>query len=303
MGNKKVSPNQRSLFELMQDSAIVPKNKVDAVHRDPLPLIVASEWNFPLQYHVIGDTHYFAVIDWIAGLATTDNISASKIWGKMQNETSTSSRTLNYLATDGKTYQRDYTDDETLYKIAGYMRATKKRPALQAIKDYLAKAGVIVDAVHRDPLKAKAFIKATEKHHGLREESIQQRKSFTFIVTQKHIQHNPQIGLLTNAIYSRLFRVGTEYTAKREIVAILGLSNTQAKSMRDHLKPLALSAVKMAEEAAMIKIDNSSALLSDDEMMAIVKHCARIVAVSAHELADYAGVDLLTSLPVLKNIN
>lgn len=58
---------------------------------------------------------------------------------------------LPYRASDGKTYQRDYGTDKTLYLIAQYMRVKQDRPMLDEIRRFLAAAGAFVDAVRREP--------------------------------------------------------------------------------------------------------------------------------------------------------
>lgn len=40
-----------------------------------------------------------------------------------------------------------------------------------------------------------------------------------------------------------------------------------------------------------------------NEQIEIARHCARKVALTARDLADYAGVDLLTGKPLLKGNN
>lgn len=38
----------------------------------PLPLIIAESFGFALQFHVVEGKHFFAVQDWIAGVAQSD---------------------------------------------------------------------------------------------------------------------------------------------------------------------------------------------------------------------------------------
>jgi len=103
--------------------------------------------------------------------------------------------------------------------------------------------------------------------------------------------------------YLELFRLNSERTAKAEIVSILGLDEKQARKMRDYLNGLALSAVTMTEEAATAKMNAIGRLLNSDEQVEIARHCARRVALTARDLADYAGVDLLTGKPLLEANN
>src|SRR5687768_2772061 len=98
----------------------------------PLPLQIAGQYGFPLQYHTQDDdTLLYAVQDWIAGLTgEPDTTKISELWRKFKKQTRTSipSLKLPYKARDGKTYQRDYAPDMVLYQFAAYARALKDRP-------------------------------------------------------------------------------------------------------------------------------------------------------------------------------
>lgn len=267
---------------------VVPDKILKTKDSRPLPLIVAEQWDFPLQYHASNGKTFFSIQDWIAGVAKTDN--AKRFWSDMQkrleksgNELYASCVQLPYHASNGKTYQMDFADDVTLYQIT--QRMDVNTGLRDVILVYLAKSGAIIDDARRNGNLERLA----------RSEGIEKRKDFTATIKKKSKRFNKYlIGRATNTIYSKLFRIGTEYTAKKMIVAELGLSDKEARNMRDYLNRLANKAIEMAEEAATVKIDNYPVQLSDDEILHIVKHCARIVAVSANELADYAGVDLLS---------
>lgn len=104
---------------------------------------------------------------------------------------------------------------------------------------------------------------------------------------------------MTNLIYSKLFNLGNEYTAKKMIIAELGLNDKQSRKLRDNFSDLANDAIRMAETASIRAMENRPNLMTDAEMLACVKQCARIVAVPARQLAEYAGVDLLSDKPLL----
>jgi len=122
----------------------------------PLPMIVAERWGFSLQRHFVDDQWWYSILDWIAGLTSSSPDLASKGWNDIQraegfDQTSVSIRSLDYRASDNKTYQRDFTNDDGLYFIAQHLRSTKKRPLLKSIKQYLAKSGAFADMARRDP--------------------------------------------------------------------------------------------------------------------------------------------------------
>lgn len=120
----------------------------------PLPLYVAEKWDFPLAYVQTDTVYLYAIQDWISGITGADN--TRRIWSDFKRNVNEpklydSIVQLPYTATDGKTYQMDFTDDNGLYLIAQHLRVTEARPVLDEIKRFLAQAGVFVDHARRDP--------------------------------------------------------------------------------------------------------------------------------------------------------
>lgn len=304
MNDSTETPKQQSLFDLIPFTRDASTAKAD---KRPAPLQTADKFNFPLQHYAPtekGQEYQYSITDWIAGLAGVDTRKATKLWADMpQNELSVSIVQLPYAASNGKTYQTDFTNAKGLYLISQNLRATKARPQLKEVREFLATSAAWVELLNRDASAAKVARKQLKEHHD-REQGIEKRKDFTATIKAKSKRFNKYlIGRATNTIYAKLFRIGTEYTAKKMIVAELGLTTAQARNMRDYLNRLANKAIEMAEEAATIKMDNSPVLLSDEEILYITKQCARIVAVSANDLAEYAGVDLLSGKQLLKGKN
>src|SRR5579864_3976681 len=86
----------------------------------PMPLLVAKKWDFDLQFQVIDSKYYYAINDWIAGLATAEISTVRSLWIHMQksggfDQMLNSIQRLSYVASDGKTYQREFTDNIGLY--------------------------------------------------------------------------------------------------------------------------------------------------------------------------------------------
>src|SRR5689334_22716462 len=120
----------------------------------PLPLLVAEKWGFALAYVVTETRVLYAVQDWIKGLTSVKDIRT--IWADIKrrgnlDQVLDSIQQFPYTATNGKTYQMDFVDDEGLYLIAQHLRATKARPVLDEIKKFLAESGAFVDLVRREP--------------------------------------------------------------------------------------------------------------------------------------------------------
>lgn len=267
----------------------------------PLPIITSEKWGFPLQYHVVNGEYFYSIQDWIAGIVQSNPSSVKKTVNDMRRNFESSLSKMDYTATDGKIYKRDFAIDEILYSITQNMRSTKKRQAIDAIKAFLSKSGAKMDAIRIDRDKATVFADDVQRWHGIRENGKQKRNAFTEAAKDTHITHNPNYAALTNAEYHTLFKTQSEQSAKAEIVSVLGLDEKQAKVMRDHLNGLALTALAMAEEAIAAKMYSSGNRLRHDEQLDIVKFCAREVALTAHKLADYASIDLLTGKPLLNS--
>src|SRR5262249_983585 len=111
----------------------------------PAPEIVAKLYGFPLAYHDTPDGRFYAVQDWIKGVA--DPVNLRDFWYALKKrlkragfDMSFLCRQLGYRSKDGKTYKIDHANAEGLYLI------TQRMDASTGIRDevlkYLAKAGV-----------------------------------------------------------------------------------------------------------------------------------------------------------------
>jgi len=134
-----------------QNSVSFPANPRD---KRPLPEIIASNYGFPLAYHDIDGARYYAVQDWIRGVAQVSD--PAKFWHDIKRplkkagiETSALCRSLPNRAGDGKMYKRDHADAETLYRI------TQRMDVQTGLRDdvlkFLAKSGVVIDEIRIDP--------------------------------------------------------------------------------------------------------------------------------------------------------
>ncbi|QTA92276.1 Uncharacterized protein dnm_083520 [Desulfonema magnum] len=297
------------------------QNKKDFIMKDqnvtaksdstPLPLVVAEKWEFRLNFHVVEGEHFYAIEDWIVGITGCDVRKAQLSWAKLQKQLLISNQQLSHTAPNGRVYQKDHTDDHGLYLIAQNLRVTKNRPALRAIKDYLAKAGVFADHLRtnkdgardrlREELNAENPDKAMEEAvAGYRK---QQRDDRWIDMRLKGVGHRlifsstladtcktrPDFAGATNAGYKELFDM-----VKAEIVKTLGLTKSQARKLRDHLSELALQGISLYESAASHKMRKLGRVLTRDEQVQIVRDCAVMITPGIHQLADYLGIDLLS---------
>lgn len=253
----------------------------------PLPLLIAAggkDWHaFPLQYSVIDGVHYYAVQDWLRGVAQTDN--ARKFWDNLKRralsvhkiELSSSCRQLPYIASNGKTYQMDYANAETLYQITQYMDSTTGIRA--HILKYLAKAGVKLDEMR----VADSAPMLTERAKG-----VPVRNGLMAAAKDTHINNRPLYGVLTDTQYKALFGM----VAKQ-------LETELGGKVRDKLGDLALSAIRSAEDTATYGLRIQGDSLTDGEQINICLQCAMIAARALDEYCNLMNVDRLRNQPML----
>jgi len=275
----------------------------------PLPEIIASGgsgWQaFSLQYHDVDGSRYYAVQDWIAGVALSSE--TRKFWTAMKArlkkaeiELSTPLRQLKYRASNGKNYTMDFATDKGLYTITQYMDTnTGIRKNVLA---YLVEAGVALDEMRRDPgialdagVAGYAKRGKTAEWIARRTKGKNARTDFTEVARDTHVFHRPDYGRLTDVTYEEVLGA-----AKAEISAALKLTKAQTDQFRDQLGKLAIQAIDAAETGAAMKMRETGDTLTTPEQIAIVKHCARLVAPSFWALAQYTNTDLLTGRNALK---
>jgi len=277
----------------------------------PLPLIVAEKWDFSLAYHETDDGLYYSVQDWIRGISTSVDIR--QLWDKMKIQLSISIRQLPYLATNGKTYQMDFTSDKGLYLIAQNMRAIKSRPALSEIKRFLAESGAFTDLVRREPqavitsgaIDPEAAIDAVIEHYrrlgkpdswiNARLAGKVKRVKFTTALQAAVEMQLKQVhyAVATDDIYLGLWERTAQY-----IKAEMDLP--KSANLRDHQPTIALTYQGLAEEVCAQKLGDRVEL-SWDEARQIIRFVARMIGEQAKVISEYLQMDLATGYPLLPN--
>jgi hypothetical protein len=275
----------------------------------PLPLIVAQKWDFPLAYVQTPEGYFYAVQDWIKGLTGEQNTRTVQANAKKQlfirNEQ------LPYTAADGKTYQVDFTDDKGLYLIAQYLRTTKARPLLAAIKHYLSAAGAFVDLVRREPETVvtsgaldpdeaiDAAIEAYRKQGkddrwiAARLNGKIKRAQFTAALKAAVIEvlTKPHYAMATDAVYKGLWGRTAAYLREE-----MGLS--AKASLRDQQPTLALTYQGLAEEVAAQTLGSENEL-TWEQAREIVRIVAELIGEQAKATSRFMKIDLATGKPLL----
>jgi hypothetical protein len=285
----------------------------------PLPQLVAQKWNFQLAQHRKEDQVFYAIQDWIRGLTGEENGSKiSRMWVDLRQknpvfETFVSIESLPYKASDGKTYFRDHTIDKGLYMIAQTLRVTKARPALAAIKKFLAEAGAFVDEVRRDPntvllsgalTPEQAIDAAIQVYRAqgkpdnwirARLEGKIKRNLFTAALTAAVLETlTPRhYATATDDVYQGLWGRTAAYL-KGE------LSLPKSASLRDHQPMLALHYQGIAEEVAAHQL-GERVELTWAEARQIVQKVAAFIGQQAKATSDLLKLDLATGKSLLEN--
>jgi hypothetical protein len=273
----------------------------------PLPLYTAKQWVFSLAYidqDGNASNYLYRIRDWLTGLVDAayaqQAIRDMRREGNLFSQYVDSIHTLKEKDTRGRSQPVEYAKAEFLYRIVQDIRLTAKRQeasSLEAIKRYLAAAGVLVDEIRRDENAAAELIEDLEsRHKRIREQGKKKRVNFIQTAKETHEKGRPNYGAITNAEYEILFGA-----AKDELVKTLGLTRTQANRFRDHISTLALQAIDASETAGAIKMQQLGRKLTTPEQIGIVRHCAHIVAPAFWQLADYLSVDLLSGRPRLES--
>lgn len=178
---------------------------------DPLPIVVSIKYDFPLAYHKHDGAMWYSVRDWIAGMTGEEDTQlVTRLWNNFKKQTSFSKVPLKlpYVASDGKTYQRNFVTDETLYKFAAYARSMKDRPQIAEIKDFLAKAGVFVDKIRVEgesvpqlPSKDRKLI-AAKIDQGM---TTQEAQEFLVLVQDGHVARRQWTDVLRTVVHGVIY--------------------------------------------------------------------------------------------------
>lgn len=282
----------------------IPQNKqlslfdVAGFEETPLPVLVADKWKFPLQTHKQDDgSLVYAIQDWIAGLSGTAPQAARMSWDGIRSKVEIDTLTLPYQ-TAGGMFQMDFTNDEGLYRIAQEMRAMKKRPQLQEIKDYLAKAGAFVDHARRNPAEAAQSLNAAAEKKYLK-----QGKSAEWVQDRLGgiISHNVMTAALKQAVLEGLdfakftnveYRSMFNRTAK-EISEVTGYKNARDGMTRQALAFLSIAEATLTD---MLKAREEVTFIDACDMMRAIAVKLQPAMLSMQVLMQ---ADLATGKPLL----
>jgi len=282
----------------------------------PLPLIVADKWQFPLQHYEPSEAvpeYRFSANDWLRGLTQSSN--TSRLWNDLQEANGLYGSTvkLPYLATNGRTYQRDFISDKDLYKVTQDLRELSSRKvlkgALDEIRNYLASAGAFADFARRDPEGAATALLSAASRQRHRKAELMDRaglgnrpeaqkfkdraesmdKFNSLMAAIQEICDNPNYGQIVNTEYRALFG-----KIASELKAILGTS-----SIRDGLPPRQLHALTYAESSLESLLSNVDRMTNEQVLMTI-NTIFRPIGEHLQMVSALMGVHSITGQPLLE---
>ncbi len=302
----------------MFDPTLVPPSRSSADPR-PLPEIIAdgkpdpAGWPpFPLAFHDVEGKRYYAVQDWILGVAQVEN--PRMYWADIKRrlkkagvELLVSCQQLAYKVSNGRRYKMDHADAETLYRITQRMDA--ETGLRDKILTFLAKAGVTLDDIRIDPDKVfedadpdqvldaaiRAYKKQGKSEHWIaaRLQGKIQRERFT-AAFQRSLKTPPsswQFGTITNTM-----RLGLWDRSTAKLKKEVGLKEND--SLRDNLSSIALHYEMIAEEVSERELAQNEQL-TFEQAREIVYTNSQFIGQQAQKTGKRLGIDVATDKPLL----
>ena len=284
------------------------------LEEDWLPLRAAEKFDFDLPYIVGNDTRvYFRLLSWLTGCVGD---SAGKLIRNMRQKGTFGNAPFqkSHLIVPekdsvGRDQDFEYVTDELLYRITEDLRATKDRPVVSQIKDYLAKSGAFVDKVRREtaliaPPKSRKEVKYLAKQIVYEHKdktaamaTLQRRRdlidSFKAMMGEvNRVCEKPRYGDIANAEYIAVFG----YTAK-DLRRIL---NTD--SVRDALTDVELSGLQLLEVSMQQKLAQVQSM-SNEEIIRSLTRIAGSIRQVLNEVEGRFNQIEATGKPLLKERN
>ncbi len=208
--------------------------------------------NFKIRrvYDQILEIWFFSVVDIVAALTEQDNHkTARKYWNKLKERLAkegsqlvTNCHQLKMEASDGKWYETDAADAETIFRLVQSVPSKKAEP----IKLWLAKVGHERMQEIADPERSLNRARENWQKHGRSEKWIQQRMSgqetrnkLTDFWSDHDVKKGEEFAILTNMIHEEWAEV-----SMRDHKNLKGL---KTQNLRDHMSEAELIFTALAE--------------------------------------------------------
>lgn len=222
------------------------KNKI----QNKNSLAIFENFKIRRHYDEKKEIWYFSVVDIIAVLVEQDNYqTARKYWNKLKerlnkegNQSVTNCHQLKLQSADGKFYNTDVADVETLLRLIQSVPSKKAEP----IKLWLAKVGYERIQEMSDPEKALNRSRDYWRKMGRNQKWIQQRmmgqeirNKLTDYWKDNEVKKGEEYAILTNIIHQEW----TDITVGEH----KNLKNLKTQNLRDHMSDAELIFTALAE--------------------------------------------------------
>lgn len=205
---------------------------------------------------------FFSVIDIVAALTEQEDYKKAKSYwstlkGRLEKEGSkvvTKCDQLKMEANDGKFYNTDVADNETIFRLIQSIPSPKAEP----IKMWLAKVGSERINEISDPAQSLDRARENWKKHGRSEKWIQQRMTgqetrnkLTDYWRENEVKEGEEFAILTNIIHQEW--TGLKVSEHKK------LKNLKSQNLRDHMSEAELIFTALAELSTRHIAENMTA--------------------------------------------
>ncbi|MCG7848908.1 MAG: hypothetical protein MIO93_06975 [ANME-2 cluster archaeon] len=240
------------------------------------------------------DQWYFSVVDVVGAL--TDSSDPNDYWYRLKKreaessgiELSTFCRQLKLPSSDGKNYNTDCANTESIFRIIQSIPSQKAEP----FKRWLAKVGYERVQEIEDPELAQKRMKGIYKQKGYSDDWIEKRvrgiairDELTDEWNKRGIETNREYSILTAEISKAIFGL-----TPGEFKKLKGLKQ---QNLRDHMNDLELI-FNMLGEASTTKIARNKDALGFDENKNAAKEGGTVAGVARKELELRSGEKVVT---------
>ncbi|MDR1695451.1 MAG: hypothetical protein LBR69_02305 [Endomicrobium sp.] len=214
-------------------------------------LAVFENFNIRRHYDEKQEKWYFSVVDIIAALIDQPDYQAARnYWKVLKNrlkneggfQSVTNCNQLKMQASDGKFYNTDAADIETIFRLVQSVPSPKAEP----IKLWLAKVGYERVQEMADPEKSLNRARQNWKKYGRSEKWIQQRMTgqetrnkLTDYWKEHDVKEGEELAILTNIIHKEWSDLSVNEHKK--------LKGLKTQNLRDHMSEAELIFTALAE--------------------------------------------------------
>jgi len=269
--------------------------------------IIARELGQRLDSRQKWPDKVYRIEDWVSLVSGRSKSWQTHIKPKMQKDHAIEGRLHMYeysvpIGIRGDSKMSEFCDDEGLYYITQFMPSS---PTVNDVKQFLAKAGVIVDAIRRDPEKGVDVAHEAYRMQGKSEEWIEtrneskyRREQFTNALTQAVGEAAIQgfhYAFATNNIYQGLWNRTAEILKGQ-----VGLSKKSSK-LRDNQPQLGLTYQMLAEQVCTEKLAGTEDIVSWNLIEEIILKVSEMIGKHARETGRWLDTDLATGKKLSTN--